>query len=53
MYTADKDKVNEFAKTYKSFSVLPVYKEDFEKSSTQENKKVPTSPDPSECDIKM
>ena len=27
-YTADKDKANEFAKTYKSFSILPVHKED-------------------------
>ena len=54
-YTDDKDKANEFAKTYKSFSVLPVYKEDrkLRRAVRKEFKKVPVTPDPSECDIKM
>ena len=54
-YTTDKDKANEFAKTYKSFSILPVYKEDrkLRRTVRKNLKRKPLIPESSECDIKM
>ena len=54
-YTSDRDKADEFAKTYKSFSILPVSKEDRKLRRTVRNryKKKPDTSEASECDIKL
>ena len=54
-YVEDKDKANQFAKTYKGFSKLPVRKEDriIRRYNRKRMKKRPTFPEESEQDVTM
>ena len=52
-YVEDRDKANQFAKTYKQFSLIPITREDKEFRKQVRRKTQITTDDPSETDITM